>query len=286
MLLGCLAAGQWEDVTARFEDAVGTRISSWAATRFRDELEAALELLPGSVRDLDDRDWQIFLTWFCSDRELMGGGTPVERYAVRPDLDEREEAAARRIARARLSLQRVRAVVAGRWIELEDVLGGEVVRVRSGKVSREAARGDVLLCRVVEDDPPSLWGPVMLYAPDEERELIAEVRRLASALGIATDADDGRRVIEVAALELMRFVPPRRCHLLDGRGRSGRRRAGPLACERGRDSARSTRLTPPAARVGRRGGGARWRDPSVDHRACVGGCAPRIASQGCGGSRE
>ena len=114
---------------------------------------------------------------------------------------------ARKIAGAGLSLQRVRAVAAGRWIKLEDVLSGGVVRVRSGKV----ARWDVLLCRVVEDDPASLWGPVMLYAPDEERELIVEVERLAATLGLAIDVDGGRRVIEVAALELMRYVPPRRC---------------------------------------------------------------------------
>jgi hypothetical protein len=62
------------------------------------------------------------------------------------------------------------------------VVGGEVVRVRSGKVSREAARWDVLLCRVVEDEPASLWGPVMLYAPDEARALMVEVARLAGAL--------------------------------------------------------------------------------------------------------
>lgn len=37
---------------ARLEDAVGTRISSWAATRFRDELEVALELF--AATDVDD----------------------------------------------------------------------------------------------------------------------------------------------------------------------------------------------------------------------------------------
>jgi hypothetical protein len=144
------------------------------------------------------------LTWFCSDRELTGGGTPVERYAARPDLDEREAVVARRISDARLSLQRARAVEVGRWIELEDVRSGAVVRVRSGKVSHDVARWDVLLCRVLQNDPASLWGPVMLYAPDEERELIVEVERLTGALGIAVD--DRSEVIEGAALELMRFV--------------------------------------------------------------------------------
>jgi hypothetical protein len=202
-----LAAGQSDDATARFEDAVGTRISSWAATEFRDELEAAAERFAGSERD-HDHDGQIFLTWFCSDRELTGGGTPVERYAARPDLDEREAAVARRISDARLSLQRVRAVEVGRWIELENVRSGAIVRVRSGKVSHDVVRWDVLLCRVVRDNPASLWGPVVLYAPDEERELIVEVERLTGALGIA--ADDRSEALEGAALELMRFVPPRR----------------------------------------------------------------------------
>ncbi len=115
---------------------------------------------------------------------------------------------ATQIAQACLSLQRVRAVELGCWIELEDVLSGSAVRVRSGEVSREAARWDVMLCRVMNDGRMlSLWGPVLFYAPDEETELIAELERLAYAHGIAAGDNRLGRALRVAALELMRFVP-------------------------------------------------------------------------------
>jgi hypothetical protein len=207
----CLAAEQRERETAGFDDAVGKRISTWVLKEFAEEAEAALAQYAGPGRRLDDRDAQIFATWLCSDRPLAGGGTPAQRYAARADIDSRERDAAGRIAAARLSLQRVRAVEPGRGIELEDVLSGEVVRVRSGEVSREAAQWDLLLCRVMNDEwIPSLWGPVLFYAPDEEPELIAELERLADELGVAAGPDRAAGVLRLAALELMRFVPASR----------------------------------------------------------------------------
>ncbi len=204
----CLAAEQRERETASFEDAVGKRIGAWALEEFPEEAELALAQLAGSVRRLNDRDAEIFLTWFCSDRELARGGRPAQRYAARPDIDERERAVAARIAAARLSMQRVLAAEPGRWIELEDVLSGSLIRVRSGEVSREAARWDVLLCRVMDDDwVPSLWGPALFYAPGEEPELLAELERLAGAHGVAAGRDRLGGVFRVAGLELMRFVP-------------------------------------------------------------------------------
>jgi hypothetical protein len=204
----CLAAEQREREAARFEDAVGKRISNWATACYPEEIEAALERFAGPEHELDDNDIQIFITWFCSDRELVEGGTPSERYAARTDIDARERDVATRIARACLSLQRVRAVEAGRWIELEDVLSGSAARVRSAEVSREAARWDVLLCRLMDDEGLlSLWGPALFYAPDEEPELIAELERLADAHGIAGGDDRLGRVFRVATLDLMRFVP-------------------------------------------------------------------------------
>jgi SEC-C motif len=204
----CLAAESRERETARFEDAVGKRISTWAAKQFPDDLNAALEHFGGPEPELDDRDLTIFATWFCSDRELACGETPAERYTSRPDIDAHERDVATRIAAARLSLQRVHDVEAGRWIELEDVLSGAAVRVRSGDVSREATRWDILLCRVMDDDwIPSLWGPALFYKPDEEPELLAELDRLAGAHRIPADSD---RVFRTTALELMRFVPPAR----------------------------------------------------------------------------
>ena len=205
----CLEAANRERETARFEDAVGKRISKWAAAQFPDELSAALERFGDSVAGLDDRDMTIFVTWFCSDRELACGETPAERYAARSDIDARERDVAARIDAARLRLQRVRGVEAGRWIELEDVLSEAMVRVRSADVSREATRWDILLCRVMEDDSiPSLWGPVLFYEPDEEPELLAECERLAGVHRAPIGSD---RLFRVAALELMRFVPASRC---------------------------------------------------------------------------
>lgn len=204
----CLAAESRERETARFEDAVGKRISTWAAAQFPDDLNAALEHLGGPEPELDDRDLTIFATWFCSDRELACGETPAAHYAARSDIDAREGDVAARIAAARLSLQRVHDVEAGRWIELEDVLSGAIVRVRSGDVSREATRWDILLCRVMDDHwIPSLWGPALFYKPDEEPELLAELDRLAGAHRISADSG---RMFRAAALELMRFVPPSR----------------------------------------------------------------------------
>jgi SEC-C motif len=205
----CLEVANREQETARFEDAVGKRISKWAAVQFPDELSAALERFGDSGAGLDDRDMTIFVTWFCSDRELACGETPAARYAARPDIDARERDVAARIAAARLNLQRVRGVEAGRWIELEDVLGGAVVRVRSGDISREVARWDILLCRVMEDDQiPSLWDPALFYKPDEEPDLRAECERLAGVHRAPIGSD---RLFSAAALELMRFVPAGRC---------------------------------------------------------------------------
>ena len=205
----CLDREYREGAAARFDDTVGQRIASWVGAQFADELETELERFAGGVED--DRDAQIFLTWFCSDRQLPSGGTPAERYAQRASLDERERAVARRIAGARLSLQRVLAAEEGRWIDLEDVLSGAVVRVRSGKVSREATRWDLLLCRVMEDDAiASLWGPAVFHGPSEEGELICELERLAAAHGLPVDSDDGAGIFRAAALELMRFTPASR----------------------------------------------------------------------------
>jgi hypothetical protein len=205
----CLEVASREQETARFEDAVGKRISNWAAAQFPDELSAAWERFGDSGVGSNDRDMTIFVTWFCSDRELTCGETPAASYAARPDIDAREQDVAARIAAACLRLQRVCSVEAGRWIDLEDVLSRVVVRVRSEDFSREATRWDVLLCRVMEDDSiPSLWGPVLFYEPNEEPELLAECERLAGVHRAPIGSD---RLFRAAALELMRFVPPGRC---------------------------------------------------------------------------
>ncbi len=207
----CLAAEKRAASAARFDDAVGRRIQDWAAETFGVEMDGALEEYAPPGRALSDPDLQIFSAWFHNDRELSSGGTPAERYAARRDLRAEEREAAERIASANLGLHRVLAVEPGHWIELENVVFGRRTQVRSASVSRDAVRWDILLGRVMTGEPESLWGPVRLFAPDEEPELLAELGRLA---GVDAAEADAKAELEVAfrrqALELMRFRPPSR----------------------------------------------------------------------------
>ena len=202
----CLAEGERAERAARFDDAVGRRIQDWSSEAFREEIGAALEEFVGPDRTMDDDELQIFATWFHNDRELAGGGTPTERYAARADLPEDERAAASRIAGARLGFHRVIAVEPGSWLVLEDVVRGTRTRVRSQNVSREAVRWDILLGRVMDGDPPSLWGPTRFFEPCDEPELLAELKRLAS--GERPDEEGLSLALRSQALELMRFTPP------------------------------------------------------------------------------
>jgi antitoxin Xre/MbcA/ParS-like protein len=195
---------------ARFDDAVGRRIQDWSSEMFDDEITAALEEFVGPERVMDDADIQIFATWFHNDRELSGGGTPAERYAARPDLPAPEREAAARIATARLGLYRVLAVEPGRSLAMEDVAGGSRIDVRSPHVSREAVRWDLLLARIMDGDPPSLWGPTRFFEPCEEPELRAELAQLAGSPLDELDEHALASTFRRHALELMRFIPPSR----------------------------------------------------------------------------
>lgn len=193
----------------RLDEAVGRRIQGWAAETLAEEIDVALEEYMGPERAMDDGDLQVFSTWFHNDRELRGGETPAERYAARADLSAEEREAAARLAAARLGLHRVLAVEPGEWIALEDVVCGTRTRVRSASVSRDVVSWDILLGRVMAGDPQSLWGPVRLFAPDEEPELLAELRRLAGVDGAGARADLEAALRE-HGLDLIRFRPPSR----------------------------------------------------------------------------
>ena len=195
---------------ARLDDAVGRRIQDWSSKAFDDEITAALDEYVGPERVMDDADIQIFATWFHNDRELAGGGTPAERYAARPELPADERGAASRIAAARLGLYRVLAVEPGRSLTLEHLFDGTRIGVRSPYVSRDAVRWDLLLARVMNGDPPSLWGPTRFFEPYEERELRAEVARLARSPGEELDDQALAATFRRHALKLMRFLPPSR----------------------------------------------------------------------------
>ena len=178
---------------------------------FGDELAYAFEEFHPESRRIGERDFALLLTWFNSDREVTGGGTPVARYLERPDLGPVEREVAGRIAAARLGLHRVRAVVPGRSLELENVITGAVSSIVSQSVSREVVRWDIVLCRVMAGEPAaSLWGPVLVYAPEEEQELVAELERLAVAHGLSRDRAELSEVFQIASRELLRFVPPSR----------------------------------------------------------------------------
>lgn len=194
----CLADEERFAREARSDDAVGRRIQDWSSTVFDDEITAALEEYVGAERVMNDADIQIFAVWFHNDREFESGGTPAEHYAARVDLPDAERDAAARIATARLGVYRVLTVASGRSLLLEEFVGGRRVEVRSPRVSREAIRWDILLGRVMDGDPPSLWGPTRFFEPCEEPELLAELLRFAGA-------PHAER-----ALALMRFVPPSR----------------------------------------------------------------------------
>jgi len=204
----CLAGHERAEKEARFDDAVGRRIQDWSSRVLGEAISAALEEFVGPDRRMDDDDLQIFATWFHNDRELVGGGTPAERYAARTDLPEGERAAAARIAAARLGFHRVLAVEPGSWIVLEDIVGGTRTRVRSRNVSRDAVRWDILLGRVMDGDPPSLWGPTRFFEPGDEPELLAELDRLAEAGSECRGQGTMSRALRSHAGELIRFRPP------------------------------------------------------------------------------
>lgn len=196
---------------ARLDSDVGKAIADWSAGNYADDLAQAFDEFAPEGRRIEERRLEPFLTWFNSDRELSAGGTPVERYATRADLDPVEREVAERIAAARLGLHRVRAVTPGRTIDLDNVLTAASIRVASQSVSREVVRWDVLLCRVMPGEPiPSLWGPVVVYLPTEEPELLEELERLAREHGLSRDPSGLSDACRVASRELLRFIPPSR----------------------------------------------------------------------------
>jgi hypothetical protein len=207
----CLREEERLEQQAREEERVGRSISDWSVEQFGDELARAFDEFHPESHRIEERDFALLLTWFISDRELSaGGGTPLERYLARSDLDSGEREVAERIAAARLGLHRVRTVTPGRSVELEDILTGASIVAASESVSREVVCWDLVLCRVMPGRPLTLWGPVLVYAPDEEPELRAELDRLADVFRLPHDPVGLGEVFRLAGRQLNRFVPPRR----------------------------------------------------------------------------
>lgn len=193
------------------------RMQGWALELFGDELGDALKEhmdargIGTAERPANDDDISVALCWLLIDRELADGGTPAQRYAELPDIDQAERELASRVAQCRLGLQRVRDVAPGDWIDLEDVLSGARVRVTSQNISQEAVRWHVLLCRVMASGPyPSVWGGAAFYKPGEEPELLAALQRIARDNDLGAGRGALEEALRVGARELVCFVPPSR----------------------------------------------------------------------------
>ena len=203
----CLAAAAVRQAETRDHNAVGARMASWAAGVFADELARALEEWVGVRRRMYEHEAGLLETWFMSDRLLPDGHTPAEHAALRPGIGDGEREVARCIAAARLGLYRVRDYRTGQWVELEDVLAGGRVRAASDSVSRNVARWDVLLGRLMDSPSgPSLWGPCPVLSSPEEHEVLAELARRA----VSPDPAAMLAALRRDAHAMLTFVPPSR----------------------------------------------------------------------------
>lgn len=198
-------------------ERVWGEMQSWALARFGNELGAALKELMddrgvgSSERPAVDEDLSLALCWLLIDRELESGATPAQLFSRLRELSADDRELALRIAASRLGVHRVLDREPGAWIELEDLVGGARVRVASPNVSRAAVRWDVLLCRIMPGGVmPSLWGAAGFYEPAEERELLGELRRIASAHGLGEDRAGLEAALRLGARQLVCFVPPSR----------------------------------------------------------------------------
>ena len=202
----CLRRAQEQRRVGRATEAVWERLQEWTIANHPEHLEVAIDELLGDERKITSETGDLLCSYVHLDRQLPGGGTPVERFAELSALDDIERAAVRTLTQARLGLWRVRAVEPGLSIDLEEVVGDRVVSVHSQNVSRGTARWDVLLGRVIEGaQDHELWGPAAIFTAAEEAEIVAEVERLADERSIPPSA-----VFRSCAAELLRFKPPSR----------------------------------------------------------------------------
>jgi hypothetical protein len=202
----CLGRAQEQRRLGRATEAVWERVQEWTIANHPEHLDAAIDEILGDERTITPEAGDLLCSYVHLDRQLPGGGTPVERFAELSALDDVERTAARTLTRARLGLWRVRAVDPGLSIDLEEIFGDRVVGVRSQNVSRGAARWDVLLGRIIEGaHGHELWGPAAIFTAAEEEEIVAEIERLADGRSTPPSA-----VFRLCAAELLRFAPPSR----------------------------------------------------------------------------
>ena len=208
----CADALEHAKRVAQEHDAVGRRIQAWAFEHHGDVMRDAFDEITGGYggRVLGDLDLQLIASWMLIDRQLPGGGTPVECYAHRDDLPAGERDVARRIAAARFGLLRVVRAMPGRWIELHDLaVGGEVVRAVSHDVSRSARPHDLLVGRLMKGPPaPSLWGQVGFLTRQSGRELRELLDTYTDALGPGDATGGFATVMHAASREITVMLAP------------------------------------------------------------------------------
>jgi hypothetical protein len=212
--------------------AVGDRIQEWAYANHPDEMNAALDELVGDPSALvfGDTDIQLIASWQLNDRELPGGGTPVQRYARLAALTDPGRAIARRIASAHLALLRVRSTDPGRAIEIEieDVTRGSArSRVVSHDVSSYVHTNDMFVGHPMPGPPAAwLWGPMAMLDWGAGRELIDLLDERIAALGLDPRGDNMLGVaMESASLEVTRMLMPALRHASRRSSRRGARAA-------------------------------------------------------------
>jgi SEC-C motif len=176
-------------------------VTGWAELEFPGELRAALLEFVGERREISEDEENWAAAWFLHDRELPGGGTPLERYGgAGPDPQLREAAASQ--AAAKLRFWRVLESRLGQRLLVEPLLGEGTVAVESLNISRTVGRWDILLGRL-KPDSADFWGPVRSYGARDEQDLRHLLARLAHRLKL--DQDDPDTIARHAPAELFGF---------------------------------------------------------------------------------
>jgi SEC-C motif len=178
-------------------------VTAWSERQFPGELRAALLEFVGERREIteDEENWAA--AWFLHDRELSGGGTPLERYAA-AGADPRLRELAASHAPAKLRFWRVLESRPGERLVIEPYSGGRSIAVESPNVSRNVARWDILLGRL-KPDSADFWGPVRSYAANDEDDLRHLLAQLAHRLSL--DQDEPDEIARRAPAELFSFEP-------------------------------------------------------------------------------
>jgi hypothetical protein len=169
----CLGRAQEQRRLGRATEAVWERLQEWTIANHPEHLEMAIDELLGDERKITPETGDLLCSDVHLDRQLPGGGTPLERFAELSALDDVERAAARTLTRARLGPWRVRAVEPGLSIDLEEVVGERLADERSippSAVFRSCA------AELLRFAPPSRITPPSFFTFEGDEVVAAHAR--------------------------------------------------------------------------------------------------------------